>query len=145
VGGSSKKSDRKCWAGSTERLVRCCADEPPAPPKTCAALGWNADKYGSKSVCGESDLGLGGCSGVKSWDDAVDFCAAAGARLCTADELLDDEARGTGCSYDGKRVWSSTKCSDNGKYHGVGGSSKKSGKKCWAASKKRLVRCCADV
>ena len=65
---------------------------------TCEDLGWvNADIYGSTSVCGESDLGLGGCSGALRWSEARAFCEDAGARLCTVAELAADEARGTGC------------------------------------------------
>jgi hypothetical protein len=32
-------------------------------------------------------------------------CQEGGARLCTAEELQNDEARGAGCNYDGALVW----------------------------------------
>ena len=37
-------------------------------------------------------------------DGATHFCEAAGARLCTAQELSDNEATGSGCAYDLVRV-----------------------------------------
>jgi hypothetical protein len=75
-------------------------ETPTSPPSrevivsaaTCAELGWtNAFSLGSTSVCGESDLGLGGCSGVRSFANALAFCEAPGARLCTVEELQNDE------------------------------------------------------
>ena len=33
------------------------------------------------------------------------MCQEGGARLCTAEELQNDEARGAGCNYDGAIVW----------------------------------------
>ena len=33
------------------------------------------------------------------------MCPEGGARLCTAEELQNDEARGAGCNYDGALVW----------------------------------------
>lgn len=47
---------------------------------------------------------------------ARDFCEGAGARLCSGAEHLNDEARGTGCSYDAEYLWSRTPCtsSDDG-------------------------------
>ena len=64
---------------------------------------------GSPSICAESRAGPEGeCSGLMSWFDAAAFCEADGARLCTDQELLNDEALGTGCGYDSHRIWSST-------------------------------------
>ena len=62
-------------------------------------------RYGSEFVCGESNgVHLGGCSGLQTWLTAVDHCEAVGARLCTVNELLSDEVRGTGCNKDFKEV-----------------------------------------
>ncbi len=61
--------------------------------------------YGSDRVCG----GSAGCKGPMAWAAAEATCAAAGARLCTLTELADDEARGVGCNYDDKLVWTSSK------------------------------------
>merc|ERR1719460_3306252 len=37
-------------------------------------------------------------------------CAGAGARLCTVEEILNDETQGTGCGHDGDQVWTSSQC-----------------------------------
>jgi hypothetical protein len=42
--------------------------------------------------------------------EAETLCSNIGARLCTLDELLVDEARGTGCNFDTKLIWSSSHC-----------------------------------
>lgn len=51
-------------------------------------------------VCGGSFLNLGGCQAddVKWWQARV-FCERSGARLCTSDELQQDETRSTGYAY----------------------------------------------
>jgi len=122
---------------ATFTVARCCADaygctpfpvfEPtpqpthtPAPTavascseKTCAELGWsNTDFYGEDDICGETDLGLGGCSGDVTWNDAKTICQSSGARLCTLTELQDNEAAKTGCNYDFELVWSGVACDD---------------------------------
>ena len=90
---------------------------------TCADLGWDGYKnYGSELVCGslaaDGCTGLDGhgggclpCSGRVDCAGARAYCEASGARLCTAAELINDEARGGGCGYDSELVWSSTRCS----------------------------------
>ena len=89
------------------------------------------------NVCGESDNGLGGCGqnqcfgGVTSggndygagviaathtdtstggWLHANSICTSIGARLCTADELIHEVGRGSGCQHDGEMVWTSDTC-----------------------------------
>lgn len=124
----------------------------PVPPPTsggassCDDLGWtNAAKYGSTSVCGESDLGLGGCSGYLSWSDAEAFCGGAGARLCTAAELQADEAAGSGCGLDRNLVWSGDPCS-GGYMAALGYSRYTYAPSCEAANAANIaVRCCANV
>jgi len=63
-------------------------------------------------VCGERDAAsLGGsCSGALGWEAAQTFCEDAGARLCTSDELLNEETADTGCVYDSELIWSQTSC-----------------------------------
>jgi len=110
----------ECADRSSVHKTRCCADigdgyggiPAPAPtsvPSTsssallasassCDELGWtNAEKFGDSGVCGESDLGLGGCSGDLTWSEARNFCERSGARLCSLVELQADEAKSTGC------------------------------------------------
>ncbi len=77
------------------------------------------NSYGDPEVCGESDADVmgGACSGAVSFEAARALCQHGGARLCTSDELLADEAKGTGCNYDQALVWSGTSC---GVVHGGG-------------------------
>jgi len=120
---------------------------PPLSASTCEDLGWrNTAQYGSKVVCGESDLGLGGCSGTVDWAGAKLFCEAAGARLCSAAELKSNEARGTGCGYDTAVVWSQDACAD-GYTAMFGATSGGSAMSCTAADDASGIktRCCADV
>ena len=62
-----------------------------------------------------------------SYAKAVDFCAKAGARLCTVAELQASTAAGTGCWYDYMPVWTSdtcataTKCASGQSLTGCGG------------------------
>jgi len=153
-------------ATSASISARCCADVSSSPLKpsqepvisptseptkistasfsTCEDLGWtNAPVYGSTNVCGESDFMLKGCSGSLSFLESVQFCESPGARLCTAEELQADEARGTGCSGDNLRVRSSDKCT--GGHIVTIGSSRGSSASCRSDESIFLVRCCADV
>lgn len=45
-----------------------------------------------------------------AWGDAVAYCEASGARLCTVDEVAFDETMGGGCWSEDDLVWSSTPC-----------------------------------
>ena len=145
LGGTIKE----CIEPKTRGAVRCCADVPlpKASASNCESLGWgNALAFGSSSVCGESDLGLGGCSGFMAWGDAASFCSAGGARLCTLEELQADDTRSTGCGYDTKAVWSSSRCNEESGFQVAPGSSVGgSWVTCLAESSKRNVRCCADA
>jgi len=173
--GSSKSGTTPICeaAGTLTNVARCCAEVslsvsspvlvPSAAPvmspvpgpvstptsggtSTCADLGWgNAATYGSTSVCGESDLSLGSCSGAVAWAVAEAFCSSAGARMCTMAELQADEARGTGCGIDRTMVWSSNVCS--GGYMAAPGSSRSGTTPiCEAAGTfTNAARCCAEV
>lgn len=111
-----------CAAATSSYPFRCCADadsasptgsptHPPTPTParsraTCTALGWPraggaAAGAGERGICFAShQTPLPGCSGLKLWASARDFCASAGARLCTAGELGRGAGLGTGCGYD---------------------------------------------
>ena len=53
---------------------------------------------------GESDA-WGWCARDKTFAEAEAICQAAGARLCTAAELLGGCTGGTGCGFDSELVW----------------------------------------
>ena len=71
--------------------------------------------------------------------------------MCTAQELSDNEASGSGCSYDATRIWSSTVCFGDGGLVGhltQAGSSdylRSVGRTCSAPEDLVAVRCCADA
>eukprot|EP00729_Bicosta_minor_P012500 gene12500-30478_t len=77
------------------------------------------------NVCGESDdrLGNHGASSAcneATLADAVTICDAAGARLCSVDEIGSGATAGTGCGFDTAYTWTSTWCGlgpEGGKYY----------------------------
>mmetsp|Transcript_52858 Transcript_52858/g.67783 ORF Transcript_52858/g.67783 Transcript_52858/m.67783 type:complete len:874 (-) Transcript_52858:283-2904(-) len=156
-GSTSSSNTPRCVSSTSKARTRCCADTVAGPPvpaptpapadvseSTCDELEWDADTQGSSDVCGGSVNAAGSCSGKKKFSAAESFCENQGARLCTLDELLNDEAKGTGCNFDTKRVWSSTPC-DNG-YYTAAGSTQKSITACKGVNNNNVrVRCCADV
>ena len=106
------------WGGAAGSLCL-----PVTSHRTCAGLaasqvnesygtaGWGPpDALGLATVCGSSPQGAGvGCWGASTVTEAAAHCRHLDARLCTLDELLLNEAAGTGCGFDGKLVWSSTR------------------------------------
>jgi len=84
---------------------------------TCEDLSWNADMYGDETVGGESI-----CDPKKkrNWQGSMNECESAGGRLCTVEELQNDEAKDTGCGSNKKKVWTSTPCEDDDAVSGCG-------------------------
>jgi regulation of enolase protein 1 (concanavalin A-like superfamily) len=76
--------------------VRCCSDS--------AKLGWV--KKSSCDVWGESDINEQ-CLEYASYDEAVEHCYSADARLCTVDELVGGCTAESGCYFDDNLVWAS--------------------------------------
>ena len=118
---------------------------PSSAAKSCAELGWTNIVDG---VCGESDdgLGVGGskqCSSDETYAAAVEICSAAGARICTADEVGTGVTESTGCRFNSKLVWTSTSCGNGKVYKSRGKGNGVS--KCVAETKTAAVQCCADV
>jgi len=124
----------------------------------CSELGWDSTTWGTSSVCGETDgPPFNGCSGQLSWSDARARCQAGGARLCSAAELVADEARATGCNYDTALVWSQDRCDRNDDFrsdaaHVAAWGSSLMGNRTYCLNGTALggkttaaVRCCADV
>jgi len=79
--------------------VRCCStSEFTGSTKKSGCNVWGGSKLGEDSKC-HSD---------QTFASATELCEAAGARLCTKDELEDDCTQGTGCNHDSDLIWSST-------------------------------------
>jgi hypothetical protein len=119
--------------------------------------------FGIPEICAASKLELPGVDGKKEKGkcfasnhfDAVNTCENAGARLCTADELKNDETHGSGCNYDFEWVWSSTECEltcSSGStigyraYPGFSGAAPDDSELCLSPleSEVAVVRCCRD-
>jgi hypothetical protein len=49
-----------------------------------------------------------GCVEGASYSQAMQTCSARGMRLCSEQELNRGVCCGTGCGFDGRRVWSNT-------------------------------------
>eukprot|EP00039_Didymoeca_costata_P003486 m.68009 g.68009 ORF g.68009 m.68009 type:complete len:185 (-) comp11930_c0_seq1:582-1136(-) len=71
------------------------------------------NRYGHYEICGGTPAE---CKGPVSFDDAQLQCenmaedGRDNVRLCSADEILSDVARGTGCHLDHGLVWTTTEC-----------------------------------
>eukprot|EP00040_Diaphanoeca_grandis_P010687 m.54763 g.54763 ORF g.54763 m.54763 type:complete len:1161 (-) comp21970_c0_seq1:84-3566(-) len=176
IGGSTKFENRypsspnkECTDVSSLFPVRCCADNyirgettdeqdlnpvivPTTSALTCAQLGWGVRSTTPK-VCAGSFVKNGNCVkyGV-TYAEAVDICSAAGARMCSPSELKKDVAKGSGCTLDRTRIWSSKVCGDGSQYVVVGASSKYAKmfphvpiQECVDASEEFPLRCCADT
>lgn len=75
------------------------------------------------------------------------MCARQGARLCTTEELAQDSGSDKSCNYADSRVWTSTKCPQEGQVMTQAGASLFLGavaKKCTSVTEQLPVYCCAD-
>jgi len=117
---------------------------------SCSDLGWiNAVDYGSDLVCGESDLQLGDCSGLVTWNEADVYCRGKWGppmfpergRLCTLAELDADAAQDARCTYETEMIWSDYPCGTNSYFT--------SDRSTWQCTdlygKLAYARCCSDV
>eukprot|EP01052_Picozoa_sp_SAG31_P001698 SAG31_NODE_57_length_29727_cov_12.584568_19_plen_2101_part_00 len=122
----------------------------------CSSLSWDAAgrQGGSLLVCGESDAGAGlDCIADANATHAQSICHELGARLCTANELLEGEGVGTGCGHDNRLVWSessriaavSCKVGEQLAVWWWSGGNGGEPLRCIPVSNSAAVRCCADV
>jgi len=103
-----------------------------------AGNGW-----GSPYTCGSSQ-----CNNL----GAVDFatakatCDAIGHRLCTLDEIQNNETRGSGCGYDFEVVWTASTCADGSHWVDEGADNGNFSPACFDnTSDVARVRCCYDA
>ena len=106
-------NDLQCQAPGRDPLALCagtcwgeCVRREEISCSTCTDLGWRLTGD-SDTVCAESDDGFACTTGIV-FSEAEETCMLAGARLCTADELIAREGQGTGCGHDNRLVWSSS-------------------------------------
>ena len=99
--------------------IRCCSDTNPTLPPYNFTGRWDVNDprraYSSSTsgfVCPYTESPEWDTSNkcpVGTYQEAVDVCAEVpGARLCTALEVLNDCARGTGCGHDVDLIWTNT-------------------------------------
>ena len=133
------------WESKPARFLSDRAPIPENLDASCVGKPFYSDKNGN-GVCVTSKDASGKCmnKGGYSMSEAEDACDALGARLCTLDELKNNEAKGTGCGLDKKMIYTATPCSTGGLMIGSGGSGV--GSFCSAPGEQQLqvdgVRCC---
>jgi hypothetical protein len=94
--------------------VTCCSDTSLAsfsPPRNATITYPNGTAVVSLCpVWAERDFGQGGaaCGRSLSYADAVTFCSAQSARLCTQPELEASCGSTLGCGHNNAVIWSST-------------------------------------
>jgi len=90
----------------------------------CSSLGYQ-EIGGTTDVCGNvvgTSGDTNGCAqGNITWSQFKNYCEVSGGRLCTKDEVLAGEVKGTGCSHDYRGIWTSTPGSNPGEYWVVQG------------------------
>eukprot|EP00039_Didymoeca_costata_P008061 m.107446 g.107446 ORF g.107446 m.107446 type:complete len:396 (+) comp13930_c0_seq1:46-1233(+) len=125
------------------------------PPKqysllSCTDLGFSflQEKI---PVCASSYI-FESCHTDVDWTLAEAICSGAGARLCTALELQENVAKGSGCGLENKLVWTSQQCGEGNMLAVLGEMGEKSLEQ-WqqnmTCSNKNAtigsVRCCGDA
>ena len=108
--------DYVCKHVSESFPIRCCMDEcpeqtvrtlPQVSNSCCESLpsgAWPSSGMNKHpKTCGTSE----GCKNM-TWMDAYDHCEGIGGSLCHAEEVI--AAKGTGCSFNSKEVWTQTSC-----------------------------------
>ena len=120
----------------------CCVD--------LAGRGWSWIRGAPVCASAAAVTEEGGCQRKISFAGAESACEAAGARLCTAEELGQKYARRAGCRAKKLRAWTSTECVDKKGRPGAAVAKGANGKgaKCQrkAPKKRRFgLLCCADA
>jgi len=118
-----------------------------AVAQTCVGLGWPF-RRGNVDVCGISVV-AGQChKNSIGYDAAADACSSAGGRLCTAAELEQNVAAGSGCALDNSFVWTADGCgsgADGASFLVTRGSGGGAGICKRSSSGISGLRCCADA
>ena len=151
---------KNCLFKQEKAMVKCCADRAITPAdvaavseKTCEQLPNFVTPASStnKAVCSTTVVSVGKgvakCSGSVTFAKAKDICGRQGARLCTTDELAQDSGSDKMCGYADERVWTSSKCPQEGQVMTQAGASLFLGavpKLCSSITDLLPVYCCAD-
>lgn len=167
VKGNGNAKSVQCNPSGKNRNFRCCSDTnlanqpafvalPPigtsVPAKTCAELVGATqagfEQMGTKCAASKikSAEGIPTCWATRTFEEALEICSSAGARLCTLEEAKG-VAMKTGCNFDLKNTWLAASehgscAADEAKIHK---GYKQSSTKCVAKDKTQAVRCCQDA
>ena len=141
----------------------CTADQ---SAKSCSELRWfvTGRSDGGSGVCAQSNVPgnvdemldgadpVPACNAEKTFAEALRMCTFIGARLCTLDEIVSGETRGSGCQFNDVRIWTSSRqsCSHNEimTTHGGGedhGTAQRNPDDCQGKNSRHAVRCCGDA
>jgi hypothetical protein len=90
-----KNHPAQCSDVNTKLAVRCCGRTTP-----------------------RIQMGRYGCNDRRTFEEATEICKVFGFRLCSRKEIEGGVTSGTGCGYDAKRIWTSSKPSKNAKMPG---------------------------
>lgn len=99
--------DVTCTPGVDDEGAICANPNTPSP----GYCSWRPNAHGADMfVCERCSIRhYGECFEEADFQTALAMCVGIGARLCTQEELEDNEAQGTGCDLDNARIWSSTR------------------------------------
>lgn len=123
---NAQKHPESCDAVAQKRSVRCCS-------MNGAAVS----------------MSVYGCNADRTYQEAIAICSSNNLRLCSLLEISSNQACGTGCGFDGQRIWTLTSCrSPNAKAKTVSGCPRASENShpetCDAVTERRSVRCCSQ-
>lgn len=145
-----KSVDVNGWEGCRPNRYRvngrgCDLNE--VSPKSCEELGWHrGQNFGFYDICAGQSARYGSCPADGTFKEVTESCRQLGARVCTADEIRQDEPRGGVCRLDEQRVWTATPCSSGAHITSAGSASSLGDivQQCTPDTRKLPVRCCAD-
>ena len=127
--------------GGSSPSTSCCLD--------LVGRGWSLLRGAPVCASASKVTDEGGCQKKIPFADAESTCEAAGARLCTVEELQEKYARRAGCKANKLKAWTSTECVNNRGRPGALVAKAANGKraKCQRTiPRKRFgLLCCADV
>ena len=145
------------WVKAIALIDSYIAPPPPAPPPPLPVhVATSEFALTGSAVASSGDCVGGDQVPTRGWEHSAAICndvriGGLSARLCTADELSADEARGTGCMQDDVMTWTNDPCGELpglvGHYAQRGSSLTRvgpTGKECYADSETFAVRCCAE-
>lgn len=98
--GGCADEQPSCDVHTAVHEVRCCSDTVIAGwlQRTDSCPWTESNNFNSENTA---------CLHASTFDEANDFCASVGARLCSSVEAEADCLRGTGCGHDNDMVWTS--------------------------------------